>query len=474
MSKVIQENPKVTPVLAEVDVLVAGGGLSGVIAAVAAARHGAKTMLVERYSSLGGVAALGLPIQGYCCDTDEQIITGIPEEFRRRLTANGGAVDHFTKCQMHNPFLVVQPEGVKLTCEEMLLDAGVSLLLDTLVVDVVGTCEHIDAVIVESKSGRQAIVAKQFIDCTGDADLVARAGGPFTLAHNDDLQANTLSIIVTGVDKKKLQKFIREDPENYDLYPMLPREQIGNADYYIMAGLSNIVKRAMKDPRYEGIYGMTNFHTMVHEDSVHINSVHVSGLCTCDAEGVTRMEVEARKQAQTVVAFMQEYVPGFENAKLINTGSWLGIRESRIIKGIDTLTLDDIKTGNIPDTTICLGGYPYDFHQKDDADAKVQFYKVPTYGITYGTMIPQGTGNLFVAGKTISATREAMCSSRVMAQCMGEGQAAGTAAAMCVSLGCTSTQIDVALLREKLVADGVKLASVGPGHCPDPSARARR
>ena len=347
---------------------------------------------------------------------------------------------------------------LKLTCQEMLLDAGVSLLLDTMVVDVVGTKEHLEAVIIESKSGRQAILARQFIDCTGDADLVAHAGAPYTMASDEELQANTLSIIMTGVDKRRLQQFILDDPENFDLYPMLPREQIGNAEHYIMAGLSNIVRKVAADARFEGIYGMTNFSTLVHDDTMHINSVHVSGRSSCDAQGVTQMELEARKQAQMVVAFMQEYVPGFENAKLTNTGSWLGIRESRIIEGLDTLTLEDIKAGRIPETTICLGGYPYDFHQKDDQEAKVQFYKVPSYGITYGTMIPRGTNNLFVAGKTISATREAMCSSRVMAQCMGEGQAAGTAAALCCQLGCTSTQLDISLLRKTLLADGARLS----------------
>ena len=454
----IQEAPRQTPVLAQVDVVVAGGGLSGVIAAVAAARHGVSVMLIERFSCLGGVAALGLPIQGFCCDTGEQIITGIPEEWRQRLTQNGGAVPEFTKCEMHNPFLVISPEGVKLTCQQMLKDAGVQLLLNAMVVDVKGSADKLEAVIIESKSGRQAILAKQFIDATGDADLVAAVGAPFTLANDNDLQANTLSIIMTGVDKRKLQKFILEDPETFDLYPMLPREQIGHADYYIMAGLSNIVRKVAKDKRFEGIYGMTNFSTLPHDDTVHVNSVHVSGRCTCDVMGITQLETEARTQAQMVVQFMQEYIPGFENAKLTNTGSWLGIRESRIIEGLDQLTLDDIKEGRIPDTTICLGGYPYDFHQKDDQDAKIQFYKVPPYGITYGTLIPKGTQNLFVAGKTISATREAMCSSRVMAQCMGEGQAAGTAAALCCKLGCTSTTLDVQVLREALKKDGAKLS----------------
>lgn len=453
----IQEAPRSTPVLAQVDVLVAGGGLSGVIAAVAAARHGASVLLAERFSCLGGVAALGLPIQGFCCDTGEQIITGIPEEWRQKLTKNGGAVDHFTQCNMHNPFLVVSPEGVKLTCQQMLQEAGVQLLLNAMVVDIIGTKEHLDAVIIESKSGRHAILASQFIDCTGDADLVAAAGAPYTLADPADLQANTLSIIMTGVDKRRLQKFILEDPETFDLYPMLPREQIGHAEHYIMAGLSNIVQKVAHEKQFKGIYGMTNFHTMTDEDTVHVNSVHVSGRSTCDVHGVTQMELDARIQAQMVVKFMQEYIPGFENAKLTNTGSWLGIRESRIIEGLNTLTLDDIKEGNIPDTTICLGGYPYDFHQKDDQDAKIQFYKVPPYGITYGTLIPKGTQNLFVAGKTISATREAMCSSRVMAQCMGEGQAAGTAAALCCKLGCTSQTLPVQTLREALLQDGAKL-----------------
>lgn len=453
----IQEAPRSTPVLAQVDVLVAGGGLSGVIAAVAAARHGAKVMLVERFSCLGGVAALGLPIQGFCCDTGEQIVLGIPEEWRQKLTKNGGAVDHFTKCNMHNPFLVIAPEGVKLTCQQMLQEAGVQLLLNAMVVDVVGTKEHLDAVIIESKSGRQAILAKQFIDATGDADLVAAAGAPYSMADDAELQANTLSIIMTGVDKRRLQKFILEDPDTFDLYPMLPREQIGNAEYYIMAGLSNIVKKVAHEKRFEGIYGMTNFSTLPHDDTVHVNSVHVSGRSTCDVQGITQMEMDARLQAQMVVQFMQEYIPGFENAKLTNTGSWLGIRESRIIEGLDTLTLSDIKSGSIPDSTICLGGYPYDFHQKDEKEAKIQFYKVPPYGITYGTLIPKDTQNLFVAGKTISATREAMCSSRVMAQCMGEGQAAGTAAALCCKMNCTSTTLDVQLLRETLLQDGAKL-----------------
>lgn len=458
MKKKIQEAPKEIPVLTEADVVVAGGGMSGVIAAAAAARHGAKTVLVERFSCLGGVATMGLPIQGYCSDTGEQIVKGLPEEFRQRLIAKGGAVDHFVPCQMHNPFLVVAPEAVKNVCQELLLEAGVTVILDTIVADVVGDASHLEAVVIEGKSGREAILAKCVIDATGDADLVVRAGLPCSMAAPEELQASTLGVILSGVDKKKIQQYLLEDPEYYDLYALLPRDQIANADYYIMAGLANLIKKASEEKQFAGLYGMANFVTLPQDDMMYINSVHVSGHDPCDTMDLSQMELTARSQTETVVAFMKRYVPGFENATVVSTGPWLGIRESRIIDGHDQLTLDDIRSGRIPPTTIALGGYPYDFHQKDCDENKVQFHKVPTYGIPYGCLLPKGTTNLFVAGKTISATREAMCSSRVMAQCMAEGQAAGIAAAMCAAQGCTSEELDVAVLCDALKQDGARLS----------------
>lgn len=457
MIKTIQEPAKTIPVLAEADVVVAGGGMSGVIAAVAAARNGAKTILVERFSCLGGVATMGLPLQGYCSDTGEQIVTGLPEEFRQRLIARGGAVDHFINCKMHNPFVVVAPESVKIVCQQMLQEAGVTVLLNTVVTDVIGSPEHLEAVIVEGKSGRSAILGSYFIDATGDADLVVRLGLPCFIASNEDLQASTLGIILSGVDKTKIQKCLLEDPETYDLYPLIPREQIGNADYYIMAGLGNVIKKAMQEKQFENLYGMSNFVTLP-DGLMYVNSVHVSGQSTCDTVDLSELEQRAREQADIVVAFMKKYIPGFENAVVVSTGPWLGIRESRIIDGEALLTVEDISKGLIPDSTIALGGYPYDFHQKDSDDNKVQFYKVPAYGIPYGCLIPKASRNLFVAGKTISATREAMCSSRVMAQCMAEGQAAGTAAAMCVAKNCSSMELDLQELRAVLIRDGAKLS----------------
>ena len=370
----------------------------------------------------------------------------------------GGAVKDFIHCEMHNPFVVVEPEAIKTVCQEMLLDANVTVILDTLVVDVIGTTEKIEALIIEGKSGRQAITSKTFIDATGDADLVARAGAPYFIADIDKLQANTLGVILTNVNKRKFKEHLLAYPEKYDLYPLLSREQISNSDYFIISGLTKIIQKASKEKNFKNIYGMSNFTTLPREDAIYINSIHVSGFNPCDTIELSLLEIEGRKQIQQVVDFMRKYIPGFENAKVSTTGPWIGVRESRIIDGIKQLTLNHIKNGEIPEDTIALGGYPYDFHQKDTDDNKVHFYKIPPYGIPYGCLIPKNTSNLFVAGKTISATREAMCSSRVMAQCMAEGQAAGIAAAICAAQHLKSTELKVSLLREELIKNDAKLA----------------
>ena len=154
--------------------------------------------------------------------------------------------------------------------------------------------------------------------------------------------------------------------------------------------------------------------------------------------------------------FYKKYVPGFENAALTATAPWAGIRETRILEGRRTLTLEAIRQGEIPPDTIALGGYPVDVHSPENNG--LIFYKVPTYGIPYGCMLPQGVQNLLVAGRTISASREAMASSRVMAQCMAEGEAAGTAAALCAGEGLTPEALPVERLRSALIARGARVS----------------
>ena len=461
------ESGKNVPVRARVDVLVAGGGVTGVMAAVSAARSGAKTVLAERASFLGSVATMGLPLQGFCDRDGNQAVFGLADEFRRRLVEVGGATG-FIACRMHNPYVVVDPEKVKLVCQRMALEAGVELLLCSSVAGVDVDDGKISTVYIEGKSGREAIIAKQYIDCTGDADLVARSGGMFRLADKSALQAITLNVRLAGVDIRAIQKEMRDNPEANSLYPLLSREQLINDDRYIMVGLSEYVKKAASDGEINGLWGNVCYITLVNDGDVCLNSVHISGLNPCDTKDLTQIETEGREQAWQVARFMKMYVPGFENSFVTGTGPWAGIRESRIIDGLCTLTEEDVHSGRVTDDAIALGCYPIDFHAKGSADGSdidasenkdgLKFEKVPVYGIPYGCLVPKNTRNLLVAGRAISATRTAMSSSRVMAQCMAEGEAAGVAAAMCAAIGVSPSEIDVAMLREKLAEQGARVS----------------
>ena len=460
MNQYIQEAARSIPIVKETDVVVAGGGLSGVIAAYAAAKSGADTMLIERFSCLGGVAVMGLPIQGYESSDGVQIVKGFAEEFHARLAMIGGAPRKLTPCAMHNAFLPVMPEAVKLVCQEMLLDAGVTVWLNTVASDVVMDGGRISALIVEGKSGRQAIKAKEFIDCTGDADLALKSGAPFQIADDKELMANTLDIIFCGVDKERLRDCMMRETEKYDVVELYPRKQIEENEYFIINGFKNQIRRASEEKEmFADLSGQICLVTLPQKDMVCVNSVHVSGFSPCEAWSLSEIEMRARSQAQVLARFVIEYLPGFENATVATTAPWAGIRESRRITGVKTLSMENIANGEIPEDTVALGGYPYDFHRKnvDDGKENTEFYKVPVYGIPYGCLITERVDNLFVAGKTISATREAMASSRVMAQCMAEGHAAGIAAAMCARSGERAKDVDVRTLRQKLSEQGAVL-----------------
>ncbi len=452
----IVEPERRIPLMEDRDVIVAGGGVTGVMAAVAAAREGSDVLLVERNASLGGVAAMGLPIQGYVNHDGQQIVKGLAEELRQRLVAKGGALDHFIPCEMHNPYLVVDPEMVKLVLSEMLRDAGVKVLLHTQVANVRMDGDRIDTVFVEGKSGREAFRAKVFIDCTGDADLAALSGAPFSIADAVSLQASTLNFILTNVDTEAVKKFVLECPEEYGLFPLLDGEQFFRSDRYIMVGLQGLAERARREDPQSALWGNVCYITLVAPGTVCVNSVHVDGYNACDTRDLSEIERLARERVHQTYGFYKKYVPGFENAALTATAPWAGIRETRILEGRRTLTLEAIRRGEIPPDSIALGGYPVDVHSPENNG--LIFFKVPTYGIPYGCMLPQGVQNLLVAGRTISASREAMASSRVMAQCMAEGEAAGTAAALCAREGLTPEALPVERLRSALIARGAKVS----------------
>lgn len=443
------------PVLGQKDVVVSGGGLSGVMAAVAAARAGASVLLSERHGFLGGPAAMWLPINGYVDRDGCQVVRGLGQEFIDRLREVGGAGPDFVPDAVLNPFLTIDPEAVKVVCLRWLAEAGVELHLHEWVVGVHREDERLRAVIVENKSGRQAIAGKAFVDTTGDGDIAAWAGAPFTVGRGPEErpQAVTLTMRVDGVDREALRRRLVEFPERYDLY--MPHEQYRTNLQYSVVGLKKLVAQARADGYPELPVDHASFCCLLEPGAMLINMTKVKQIKAHQANDLTRAEVETRLQAPLILEFLRRYVPGFEHARLTATGGQLGIRETRHIEGDYTLTEEDVKSGRRFWDEVAIGCYPIDIHSPDNT--QVNLTSVPAYGIPYRCLTPKKTENLLVAGRCLSATHEALASARVMATCMAMGQAAGEAAAWVAREECSTRQVDVAGLKQRLRANGAYL-----------------
>jgi hypothetical protein len=446
----IEEPPRRTPVVTKADVIVAGGGPAGLMAAIAAARLGAATLLVDANGHLGGVATMGLPFQGFFDRDGRQIVRGLAEEFVTRLRSAGGALPEFTQCSLHNPFLIIDPETVKIVAQEMAADSSVETLLHTWVAEAVADLSQVRALMVQNKSGREALVGKIYIDATGDGDVAASCGVPFSVGRTQDglTQSATLNFRLDGVDTAKLCSRIVEDPELLDLHPMLSRKQFRGNGKHIMVGLRNLIDQARRDGIRDLPCEFVNYITLIQEGAVSINMVHVKRVKGHDARDLSRAEMEGRGQIPVIIEFLRKYVPGFEKARLTASAARIGIRETRHIQGAYTLTEDDVMAGCRPTDTVAVGGYIIDIHSPTAGD--VELLKVPPYGIPYRCLLPTGIDNLLIAGRCISATHEALATARQMSTCMAMGQAAGTAAALAVQSRCLPRDLPVGDLQNVL------------------------
>lgn len=457
MQRFVTEPESRRPVRGEWDVVVAGGGMSGVVAAVAARRMGATVALMEGKAYLGGVGTMGLPVQGYFDTSNRQIVKGIAQEIVDRLRRIGGASESFIHCELHNPFLIVDIEAMKRVCQEMVLEAGIDLHFHTVASDVMLADRRITALLAESKSGREAYLGNYYVDATGDGDLAARAGVPFWVGREEDglTQSSTLMFRLDNVQIDVLVRRILECPEQFDLIETLPRKQFRYNRKHIVVGLRNLIEHA-RDDGLTGIpWDRVCYITMLELGAVAINMVHVRGLVASEADGLTQVEIEGRRQIPTVVRFLREYVPGFEECRLTSSAGWAGIRETRHITGAYTLTQDDVTGGARFEDAIAVGGYPIDIHSPSEDD--VSLTKVPPYDIPYRCVTPQGVENLLTTGRSISATHGAIASARVMATCMAVSHGVGIAAALGARGSTANTALDVAAIRRALVEQGAFL-----------------
>lgn len=445
------EPSREVPILADVDVLVVGGGPAGVAAATAAARSGARTLLVEESGGFGGMWTQGLVItlagyNSWLAPSRQRVVDGVGGEWLRRAASMGGASDH------DGWVLNSDPEKMKLVADELLTDAGVDFLLHVLVTYPIVEDGTVVGCVLETREGRLAVTAKVTVDATGNGDVIARSGTDWL--KGDTLQPMTMPIYISNV---------APDPEVDHLTPAHVR--IGpEAGYLDGRGLadSQAARRdvpldldTMRAARIRGelpVFGGPWFGGM-EKSEVWVNTVRIIGDAT-DNRDLTRAEVQGRRDAHTLFAYLRDHVDGFERSRLERTSPTIGIRETRRLVGVMTLTGDEIRAGEQADDSIALGAWPIDVHPTDgDFGAHTMYVPAP-YGIPYGALVPATTDGLLAAGRCISVDREALGSARVGATCCATGHAAGTAAALSARSGAQPRALDVATLQRALREQG--------------------
>jgi len=408
-------------------VLVAGGGPAGLAAAAAAARRGVETQLIERYGFLGGMATAGLvnPFMGWRA-AGEPLVAGIFQEMLDRMAAAGG----YGSERQATAF---DPEVFKTAADDLCREAGVQVRLHTLLTGVQMRGSRVARVRSESKSGREQWSAKVYVDCTGDADLAFRAGVPCEQGREGDhlAQPMTLNFRMAGVDVARM-------PSGEEISRLFEQAKAAGE---------------VSTPRENVLIFPTT-----RADVLHCNTTRVVKRDGTSAEQLTEAELIGRRQVQELVAFLRDRVPGFENAYLQSMGTHIGVRETRRIVGEYVMTGDDVLTARKFDDGIARGNYDIDIHSPTGAGTIIK--SLPPgewYEIPYRCLIPKGMRNLLVAGRPISTTHEAHASTRIMPICMALGQAAGTAAALCLSRDVAPPDLDTDLLRRTLREQGAAI-----------------
>lgn len=451
--KFITEPSRQIPVRAQVDVLVVGGGPAGLMAAQSAALvKGTSVMLIENRGSLGGNMTQGLPLLGFLGRKGNEVIKGLPLQFVERLRARGQATHH-RACPLHVSLTMIDPEGTKRLAWEIMEECGVKVLMYVMFVDVIKEGNKVKGVIIESKKGREAILAKTVIDCTGDGDVAFRAGAPMAYGNDDGVaQPPTLMFSMRGVDSRKLRDAVADHPDIYDI-DYIPNEFFRSDDNCTMVGFRNQVKAA-REAGYHLPVERTIFMTGMAPDEWWVNMSRVNGVDATDPEQYTRGEEICIKQNEEIARYLKAYIPGFENAYVDRVAPFMGIRETRRLIGEYILTEQDIFNCARFDDVIGVAAYPVDLHHPVGGDCTLMWCP-DCYDVPYRSLLPQKVDGLICAGRNISATHLALASVRVMGPAMCLGEAAGKAAALAVKQGAELRNLDVASLQKALKEEGV-------------------
>ena len=454
------EKARELPLFADCDVLVVGGGTAGIVAALAAARTGARTIVVERSAYLGGTLINGAVILHSFFNMYKtvegapkvQVVRGIAQEIVDRMVAAGGSLGHAEQevgASLYDPFITcIDHEIFKQLAFEMMEEAGVELFMHTVMADVIldETSRLIRGVVVETKSGRGVIRANIVIDTSGDADVAARAGAHCYDLHRD--MGASMTFGLANIEPSKTLEFVRQ----YEgMLFQLARVERGEGH----DDIARLCFQVDKCPAFRDFIRENpglNRPKMVcvyEKDATYVNVTGVA-VDSLDVRDATRAEIVLRRQIATIVDFFRKNIPGFAGCHVSWTADGICVRKSRIVECEYDLSPEEIENCARFEDEVALFGY-------HDSTPRILIKNAGFYGIPYRALLPRELDNLLVAGRLITTNYQAHNSTRNTVSCMAQGQAVGTAAAMCAAQGIATRALDVQRLRQKLRADGVYL-----------------
>ena len=460
----VREPARDIEVLDEVDVLVAGAGVAGCAAAVAAARAGANTTLIERNGVLGGVATAGLManIGNSYMDRDGRIVVhGIAKEVIDRMVERGGASEKWACREV--PGIVIDSEQLKVLLIEMQQEAGVKVLTHTLAARPIMESDGVEGVFVESKVGRQAILAKVVVDTTGEADIANQTGCPMRWADG----SSSVEFKMGRVNLDALYQHFKRHPDTFPVgmdmvkgFAEFERNWIERGIFFfphsgarywdifqraVEAGEFETSRGVVRDLNAAGLYGLRQMDTVI------VNSTFWT-VHTLAAPEMSQGELECQQACYYLADFFRRRVPGFERAYVVQMGTDLGIRTSRGIVGEATLTVADRSSAQPAHFDDAIGRQP----AVASFEKTGEFFHAHTFDIPYGILLPQGVEGLLVgSGKSVSC--DPMGIIRQMSGCMVCGQAAGAAAALAAAQGVPPRSVETKQLQRTLVEQGVDL-----------------
>jgi hypothetical protein len=441
--RTLTEPARQTPVHGEYDVVVLGGGPAGMAAAVAAARSGRSTLLVERYGFLGGMGTAA-GVTNFCGlhanvhGEIRQVVHGVADDLLQRIAHLGGlntphALFGKTVAQAYDT------AAYKIAADDLMLSAGVEILFHALAADVVmDSAARVQALLVETKSGRRAVIGRTFIDASGDGDLAAWAGAPYVKGdgHGNMLYPSTM-FRINGVDPERAGKA-------WEVIPKLMAQAEAEGRYQFPR------KGAIVRPQKSGIEWRVNLTQLANSEGHAMDGT--------DALELSQAEVLGRQQIAGVAGFLRE-VPGFENSYISDIAPQVGIRETRRVTGLYELTESDVLECASFDDTIGVNGWPLELHLKGDVEFR--WPKIPESRgfnqLPYRMTVPVGLDNLWVAGRCASMSHEAQSAARVTGACFVMGEAVGVAAHLALQSQGTAATVDIPSLQSRLVDNGAYL-----------------